>query len=197
MKKQLTGWLAAAILVMCIAVGLLIHLQHKEKLRQIGNGTGTHQSVTEQLLQKDPAGYLPIFSIETTEKFGSYYVWFYNGDPISSTQGFSIEVTREQLKALALLRQIVMTKVPLNLSGNIKKIFESEVIQGITIDATSGTCAAQAFVRNGSSDETICLPPIPMVSLYIILIYRRYPMPHFYAKESLFEDINKEKKVQI
>lgn len=187
MKKQKSLFWVIAIFLVCMAIGLLIHLQH-----QITDKTN-------RLSQKNLRGYLPVSYIETSEKFGFYYVWFYYEHSIYPTEGFSIEVTKDQLQNLSVLRQIVMeTNIPLKLTDTIKTIFESEIIERIIIEATSGACAARAFIKKDAGlSETICLEPIPMITLFVILAYRRHPMPDFYAKMSLFEDINKEKPVYI
>lgn len=196
MKKNV--FQAVAIFAVCIIAGGMIYLQREKNLLQIKTSIKTQQSTEiNEPVWNAPPDYIPLVAIETIEKFGSYYVWFYEDNPIHTIRIVSLKVTKEQLVKLGLLRHIVMSKLPLNLFGDIKKIFESEKILGITIDATSGACAARAFISNRNSNETICMQPITMASLYIILVYRRDPMVNFYAKGSLFEDIKKEREVQI
>ncbi|OGZ44841.1 MAG: hypothetical protein A3J54_00730 [Candidatus Ryanbacteria bacterium RIFCSPHIGHO2_02_FULL_45_13b] len=171
MKKQKNTLCAVVILGLCILVSFSFHLQHEKELRQI----------------------------ETIEKFGFYYVWFYYERAVYPIQGFSIEVTKEQLRNLSVLRQIVAeTTIPLSLTDSIKTIFESKIIERVTIEATSGICAARAFVkRDGELTKVICLEPLSMINLFIILVYRRNPIPDFYAKASLFEDIKRERLFYI
>ena len=192
MKKQKNTLWGVTILSFCILISLSFHLQNEKELRQV-------ETETEKLLQKDLEDYIPLSYIETNEKFGFYYVWFYYERAVYPTQGFSVEVTKEQLQSLSMLRQIVTeTTIPLSLTDNLKTIFESKIIERVTIEATSGICAARAFVkRDGKLTEVICLEPLSMINLFIILVYRRNPIPDFYAKASLFEDIKRERLFYI
>lgn len=200
MEKQRRGLWATIIFAAFIVLGTVIHIQHKKVLRQtkIENTAEQINPSQTQMFSWNapPEGYRSVPHIRAFEKGGSYFIWFYEDISPFPDSGFFFPITENEYMYLTVLREIVTDRATkLNLAGMLKEMAEGAV--GMFIENTSGLCASRVVFGNSNPDyagKSVCLGTVPTIELYIVLAHTRKPMPPIFAKESLFQKIEREPK---